>query len=621
LTTKLNLRTNIASIQTQRHLGSSTEALRDSFTRLSSGLRINKASDDAAGLSISASLKTDSRVFAQGVRNINDGISLLNIAEGAVNELGSIITRQIELAEQAANGVMSYEQRNALELEAQALNKEYNRIVETTSFNGMSLLTEAGQNFNIQAGYSQIQFSLGDKMSRLVGDGTFQDPLSISTSTAYSVALGDLDGDGNEDIVGGSFGGANAIRVLLGNGDGSFNNDFSYESPPGNLGRSAVIADFNGDDSLDIALTSQTGNKLSIYLNNGDGSFTTFGNYVTGAAPFDVEASDLNGDNIIDLVTADRNGGRISVFIGNGNGSFKQAITYGIQSSDLSLSDFNGDGITDILSSSDSFLTIRVLIGNGDGTFSFHPQLIQTNFGTRNDIGDFNGDGIMDFAIANTGGTQTTVFIGNGDGSFAQGTNYAISAVSSDISIGDFNGDNNADLALLSRTTGTISILAGNGDGTFTAFTTRPLSATDAQRITIGDVNNDDVLDLVSVDVTNSRFIVNIGNTRKVTSQASVDLRTQKSARESLETLREQLTRTTMEIGNIGASQSRLSTASNVMRTTMEDYLSANSQITDVDVAEESATLARQQILQQAAVAILAQANQQPSLILKLLKN
>ena len=106
----VNLGSNISSLRSQRMLSLSSEKLSSTFERLSSGQRINKASDDAAGLAIADNLRTKSRVFTQGVRNVNDGISLLNIADGAVSQLTNITTRLTELAEQAANGIFGMTQ-------------------------------------------------------------------------------------------------------------------------------------------------------------------------------------------------------------------------------------------------------------------------------------------------------------------------------------------------------------------------------------------------------------------------------------------------------------------------------------------------------------------------------
>ena len=119
----ITLGSNIASLRGQRQLAKTSAELGTVFQRLSSGQRINKASDDAAGLSIADSLNAKSRIFNQGVRNLNDGLSLLSIADSAIENLSGIVIRLEELAEQSANGVYTNKQRKALDDEAQALSK------------------------------------------------------------------------------------------------------------------------------------------------------------------------------------------------------------------------------------------------------------------------------------------------------------------------------------------------------------------------------------------------------------------------------------------------------------------------------------------------------------------
>jgi flagellin-like hook-associated protein FlgL len=143
---------NILSQTVQRNLGRATLDLSTTSERLASGQRINKASDDAAGLAIAASLNVNARIFTQGVRNLNDGLSAVNIAEGAMGELGGIIVRIEELAAQSISETYSDTQRQALQKEATALTAEWNRIVESTSFNGQNLLTGSGTRTVLQGG-------------------------------------------------------------------------------------------------------------------------------------------------------------------------------------------------------------------------------------------------------------------------------------------------------------------------------------------------------------------------------------------------------------------------------------------------------------------------------------
>jgi len=136
----LVINTNIASIMAQRNLVSSNDALATSVQRISSGLRINSAKDDAAGLSVSEKLRAQVRSIAVALRNSNDGISLAQTAEGGLTEIGNILARMRELAEQSANGTLQASERSALDNEYSQLTAEIDRISNVTEFNGVKLL-------------------------------------------------------------------------------------------------------------------------------------------------------------------------------------------------------------------------------------------------------------------------------------------------------------------------------------------------------------------------------------------------------------------------------------------------------------------------------------------------
>ena len=131
---------NIASLNAQRILGINNDRLALSVERISSGIRVNRASDDAAGLGISEALRSDIRALRQAVRNSNDGIALINVAEGALNEQSSILIRLRELASQAATGTVGSTERATIQLEFTALSNEIDRISATTQFNGQGLV-------------------------------------------------------------------------------------------------------------------------------------------------------------------------------------------------------------------------------------------------------------------------------------------------------------------------------------------------------------------------------------------------------------------------------------------------------------------------------------------------
>ena len=131
---------NIASLNAQRIVGIKNDRLALSVERISSGIRVNRAADDAAGLGISEALRSDIRALRQAVRNSNDGIALINVAEGALNEQSSILIRLRELASQAATGTVGSTERATIQLEFNALRNEIDRISATTQFNGQGLV-------------------------------------------------------------------------------------------------------------------------------------------------------------------------------------------------------------------------------------------------------------------------------------------------------------------------------------------------------------------------------------------------------------------------------------------------------------------------------------------------
>jgi flagellin len=159
----LSVLTNVASLNAQRNLSSTQKALSDSIGRLSSGMRINKAGDDAAGLGISENLKANIRSLSQAQRNANDGISMSQVAEGSMNEMQGIVSRMRELAVQSANSTLGSNERGYIQTEFTQLSSEINRIGAVTEFNGQKLLDgSASTGLTFQVG---IHNSTNDRIS------------------------------------------------------------------------------------------------------------------------------------------------------------------------------------------------------------------------------------------------------------------------------------------------------------------------------------------------------------------------------------------------------------------------------------------------------------------------
>ncbi|MBK7972646.1 MAG: flagellin FliC [Deltaproteobacteria bacterium] len=185
----LRVNTNTAAINAQRNLEITMGRLNSSLTRLSSGLRINSAADDAAGLAISENLRSSIRGLGQAVRNANDGISLLQIGEGAMGEQAGILTRLRELALQSANGTLSNSERGAIDTEFQQLLTEIDRIAATTEFAGMKPLASS-QTISFQVGLNSGGNNVITVSAVNVSASTLGlSGMTVSTTTGASATL------------------------------------------------------------------------------------------------------------------------------------------------------------------------------------------------------------------------------------------------------------------------------------------------------------------------------------------------------------------------------------------------------------------------------------------------
>ena len=188
----ITLGSNIVSLQAQRRLGIASDALSKTFEKLSSGQRINRASDDAAGLAIADSLKADQRVATVAIRNANDGISSIAIADSALSEVGNVLSRLAELAEQPSNGVFTAQQRSALSNEFVALGSEIERIATVTKFNGVVLLSGT-QQLTLQIGFNSASTA---QISFAGVQGTLQ-ALGLAMAGSSSLSYSIVDGQSN----------------------------------------------------------------------------------------------------------------------------------------------------------------------------------------------------------------------------------------------------------------------------------------------------------------------------------------------------------------------------------------------------------------------------------------
>jgi flagellin len=193
----LRINTNVTSLSAQRTLGVNSQAQAKSLGKLSSGTRIVRSADDAAGLAISEKLKTQVRGQNQAERNANDGISMIQTAEGGLSEVGNILTRMRELSVQSASDTVGDSERSFTDLEYQNLKQEIERISQVTEFNGKKLLDGAGDKFDFQIGINnddfqdRIQFDTEKLGSGIENLGVAE--LEVSSKVGAQEALANLD--------------------------------------------------------------------------------------------------------------------------------------------------------------------------------------------------------------------------------------------------------------------------------------------------------------------------------------------------------------------------------------------------------------------------------------------
>ncbi len=200
----LAIKNNLMAVNAARHLGKSYEALAKSVERLSSGLRINSAKDDAAGLAVRELMRADIAVLQQGARNVQDGVSMLQSFEGAMAVIDDSLVRMKQLAEQAATGAYSTAQREIMNNEFQEMASEIERIATSTKFNGIKMLDNSAS-VSIQFGNTNDSIEISGSDMTKTGLGI--DSLTIANAASATAALGTIDSAiSSKDTVRAGFG-------------------------------------------------------------------------------------------------------------------------------------------------------------------------------------------------------------------------------------------------------------------------------------------------------------------------------------------------------------------------------------------------------------------------------
>jgi hypothetical protein len=328
---------------------------------------------------------------------------------------------------------------------------------------------------------------------------SFAPPTNYPTgSDPESVAIGDLNGDGERDLAIANYGDG-TVSVLVNRGDGSFREKRDYTTGGDyDLAISVAIGDLNGDGEQDLGTVNDDvpAGTVSVLLNKGDGIFQAGHHSRTESDAYSVAIGDLNGDGKSDLVNTNNGDNTVSVFISKGDGSLQAKVDYpsGGQPRKVAIGDLNGDGHPDLATANDDN-SVSVLINKGDGSFRPKVDYPVGNQPFSVAIGDLNGDGKPDLATANFGENTVSVLVNNGDGSFRAKMDYPTGRVPASVAIGDLNGDGAPDLAT-ANDTDSVSVLVNKGDGSFRAKVNYAITSEPAS-VAIGDLNGDGQPDLV----------------------------------------------------------------------------------------------------------------------------
>ncbi|CAF3884838.1 unnamed protein product [Rotaria sp. Silwood1] len=281
---------------------------------------------------------------------------------------------------------------------------------------------------------------------------------------------------------------------------------------------SIVVDDFNHDNCLDIAVANYNAHNIEIFLGYGNGTFANSKVLSTGSSrPLFINVGDLNNDNQSDIIIANYDTDSISILLGNGDGSFKNEKKYftGYDSSPRSLAvgDFNKDNQLDIAIANYGTNNIGILLGYGNGGFASQ-QIYTTNLNSNPisiAIGDFNNDNNLDIVVANYGTGTVGVFLNYDNGTFAPQNTYSIgiNPLLQYVTVGDLNNDNELDIVIVDSNNDQVHIFPGYGNGTFATISTYDVvSGSRPFAVAIADINNDNQSDIVVINYETNKLLI-----------------------------------------------------------------------------------------------------------------
>ncbi|MDP1946055.1 MAG: flagellin [Nitrospirota bacterium] len=620
----LTVNTNIPSLTAQRNLGHSNDLLAKSLERLSSGLRVNRSADDAAGLSIATKLSFQSRGLRVAVRNAGDAGSLVNTAEGAFNVATNIIGRLRELAVQSASDTNTASDRSTLHGESALLVAELNRLASTTEFNGASLLDGSFSSGKIQVGANAdqtISFSLGDVRAAQLGkfaafsvniDDNIGSLGTANQSGFGAITAGEFNINGQ--LVGGTTATDDQVSVL----------EINYQ---------AVAS---GTSTFSAA--SQIGNQLAggtaaLYINGT--AITSLANVSGASITSGTSTAYTENSEFVSAIVAKINAAgitNVTARVTSGNQGYVLVATKG---TDIKLALSNAAN-TSLGSQLSQIGLASQVVGSGNATSEVSTYNGQSGaISKAAAINNVRGKtGVAAVAVANVFSQTTGVTAGTlaANDLFING--FAIDATAN-IAAGDSTGVLRAAINAKTASTGVTAKVNGAGGLVLTASDGRNIAlystangatltgATAGANLYRGAVrltSQADVsfsgrtTDLGSASTT-VPYTTNLDNSLSV-----LDITTQDGANTAILSLDAALAQISKVRSDVGALTSRLELTTQALTVSAENQEAAAARIKDADFAYETAQFTRNQILVQAGTAILSQANSTSQIALQLLK-
>ncbi len=493
----LTINTNVSSLNAQRNLARTQGELSTSMERLSSGLRINSAKDDAAGLAISDRMTSQIRGLNQAARNANDGISLAQTAEGAMQESTNILQRMRELSVQAANATNSAADRSALQAEVNQLKTEMNRISQSTTFNGLRIL---------DGSFVSQQFQVGPNANETIG-------VSIQSMAADD------------------------------------------------LGRYAVYATNH---------TANQGTGSSVAANDGVAPNNTTN--TIGAQDLTITGSKGTTNPAISIA-AGATAWKIASQITN---AASQTGVTATARTEATIDNLSADGV------------VTMTLGSGGNTATINASVTQSDLGElATVINDQSG----------TTGVTATVNAGKITLTQAEGK---------DIVISDFTNSAGGTVDVTGADNQAEQLTSGGTDSTRVAGTI--------------EFSSQDSYTVSSSAAAGAGSIVDSDQISALEEVTTIDISTVDNANKALKIVDAALGKIDAQRGDLGALQNRFESTIANLKNVAENLTAARSRIRDADIAQETSEMTKANILQQAGVSILTQANQTPQLALQLLR-